>query len=125
MTALADYSFAKNFLPLCRSSKAKVQKALKYLGHVYAGSRQKLTKKSVLDAITWHHYYMNGHTATIQDFLGCTTFQPRTFQPHNSTLEFSTPDFSTMNSSTADFSNTNFQPTRFEKFGSFLLIFID
>jgi len=52
-----------------QSSKAKVQKALKYLGHVYAGSRQKLTKKSVLDAITWHHYYMNGHTATIQDFL--------------------------------------------------------
>ena len=47
-----------------------MQKALKYLGHVYAGSRQKLTKKSVLDAITWHHYYMNGHTATIQDFLG-------------------------------------------------------
>ena len=60
----------KKFCPLCRSSKAKVQKALKYLGHVYAGSRQKLTKKSVLDAITWHHYYMNGHTATIQDFLG-------------------------------------------------------
>ena len=76
MVDLADFSFAKKFLPLCRSSKAKVQKALKYLGHVYAGSRQKLTKKSVLDAITWHHYYMNGHTATIQDFLGCTTFQP-------------------------------------------------
>ena len=25
--------------------------------------------KSVLDALTWHHYYLNGHTATLQDFL--------------------------------------------------------
>ena len=26
-------------------------------------------KESVLDALTWHHYYLNGHTATLQDFL--------------------------------------------------------
>ena len=59
-------------ISLCRSSKAKVQKALKYLGHVYAGSRQKSTKSSVLDAITWHHYYMNGHIAELEDFLDIT-----------------------------------------------------
>ena len=23
----------------------------------------------MLDALTWHHYYLNGHTATLQDFL--------------------------------------------------------
>ena len=22
-----------------------------------------------MDALTWHHYYLNGHTATLQDFL--------------------------------------------------------
>ena len=26
-------------------------------------------RESVLDALTWHHYYLNGHTATLQDFL--------------------------------------------------------
>ena len=56
-------------ISLCRSSKAKVQKALKYLGNVYTGSINRTSKNSVLDAITWHHYYMNGHTATLEDFL--------------------------------------------------------
>ena len=45
-----------------QSPKAKVQKALKYLRNVYIGSRSKINKSSVLDAITWHHYYLNGHT---------------------------------------------------------------
>ena len=52
--------------------KVKLRKALKYLANVYSGSRQKLSKNaqnSVLDAITWHHYYMNGHTAQLEDFL--------------------------------------------------------
>ena len=26
-------------------------------------------KTSVLDALTWHHYYLDGHTAKLQDFL--------------------------------------------------------
>ena len=46
---------------------SKVQKALKYLGDVVQGS--KINDQSVLDALTWHHYYLNGHTATFQDFL--------------------------------------------------------
>ena len=27
------------------------------------------SRQSVLDALTWHHYYLNGHTATLEDFL--------------------------------------------------------
>ena len=52
--------------------KVKLRKALKYLANVYSGSQQKLSKNaknSVLDAITWHQYYMNGHTAQLEDFL--------------------------------------------------------
>ena len=52
--------------------KVKLRKALKYLANVYSGSHQKLSKSaenSVLDAITWHQYYMNGHTAQLEDFL--------------------------------------------------------
>jgi hypothetical protein len=37
--------------------------ALQYLEKVYVGSR------GVIDAFTWHHYYMAGATATPKDFL--------------------------------------------------------
>jgi hypothetical protein len=37
--------------------------ALEYLEKVYLGSR------GVIDALTWHHYYMDGKSATINDFV--------------------------------------------------------
>ena len=45
-----------------QSPDQKVQKALKYLGKVLRASQK--NGESVLDAITWHHYYLNGHTGT-------------------------------------------------------------
>lgn len=50
-----------------QSPSQKVQKALKYLKDVYDGSLMR--KKSVLEAITWHHYYFDGHKAQLEDFL--------------------------------------------------------
>ena len=47
--------------------KKKGCKALKYLAKVLAGSN------GVLDAITWHHYYLDGKTATLDDFLNPDT----------------------------------------------------
>ena len=34
-----------------------------YVFHIFRN------KTSVLDALTWHHYYLDGHTAKLQDFL--------------------------------------------------------
>ena len=62
----------KYLLRFTHLKKVKIRKALKYLANVYSGSQQKLSKNaknSVLDAITWHQYYMNGHTAQLEDFL--------------------------------------------------------
>ena len=43
-------------------------KAFKYLNSVVKYS------KNALDALTWHHYYLNGHSCTIKDFLNITVF---------------------------------------------------
>ena len=43
--------------------KGKHCPALKYLGAVLKRASH------VLDAVSWHHYYLDGHTATIKDFL--------------------------------------------------------
>lgn len=52
-----------------QNKEAKVQKALKYLRNVYQRSERRANNQSSLDALTWHHYYLDGHTATLQDFL--------------------------------------------------------
>ena len=46
-----------------RSPFSQVCPALQYLQKVYLGSR------GVLDAFTWHHYYMAGAGATVKDFV--------------------------------------------------------
>ena len=46
-----------------KKPKNKKCKAFKYLRNVVKYS------KNTLDAITWHHYYLNGHSCTLNDFL--------------------------------------------------------
>ncbi len=48
------------FLPPLHDWLLSSCKPLNYLHRVHVGSR------GVLDALTWHHYYLNGHTATLE-----------------------------------------------------------
>ena len=47
-----------------KSRSKKLPKSFRYLSKVLHGAGE-----GVLDAITWHHYYLDGHTATLDDFL--------------------------------------------------------
>ena len=49
-----------------KKRKKHLCKAFKYLNNVVKYS------KNALDAITWHQYYLNGHTCTLKDFLNIT-----------------------------------------------------
>ena len=59
VTTLSDFLLIQETKPEFRAPC----EALQYLEKVYVGSR------GVLDALTWHHYYMDGRTATIKDFV--------------------------------------------------------
>lgn len=63
-----------------QGKKTKVQKALKYLGKVFLNSQQK--QNSVLDALTWHQYYFDGHKAKLEDFLSAEPldYLPKMFE---------------------------------------------
>ena len=50
-------------------NKKRTCKAFKYLNNVIKYS------KKALDALTWHHYYLNGHTCTLKDFLNITVLE--------------------------------------------------
>jgi heparanase 1 len=50
-------------LSTSNGSSKKQCKAFDYLSDVLS------TSDNALDALTWHHYYLDGHVATLQDFL--------------------------------------------------------
>ena len=52
-----------NNVKKCSWSKRRDCRALSYLNDVLQ------TSDDVIDAVTWHQYYLNGRTATAQDFL--------------------------------------------------------
>ena len=52
-----------NNVKKCSWSKRHDCRALTYLNDVLE------TSDDVIDAVTWHQYYLNGRTATVEDFL--------------------------------------------------------
>lgn len=50
-------------------SRQRQSKAFRYLEKVMRGAG------GVLDAVTWHHYYLDGHTAAMEDFLRVATLE--------------------------------------------------
>ena len=52
-----------NNVKKCSWSKRRDCRALSYLNDVLE------TSEGVIDAVTWHQYYLNGRTATVKDFL--------------------------------------------------------
>ena len=59
-----------NNIKKCNPEHLKKCRALKYLQNFFKG-----INNGILNAITWHHYYLNGHNATLKDFLNVKTLE--------------------------------------------------